>query len=380
MAEIRKYGRARLVSLIMLIAFILIGCSLSPESQIANQEYRRQGKKNALEYIQEKYGFSPEVLEVKEQYDEPGIVPEFFPDSNGMVKVDMEYEGKEFWVRIPGDSESDDGIDTYEKDEILAAMEQHLKELYPEIVDVKFPSMDNDYAGFDTKYDGGNLGEFFTDEQIVLGFTGVDLQEQDYSLVLDEIDCESLCMIDYKSTDHMPFDHHYCFSGTGYPLDSIMPYINQYLYVEPNMDEPYFQQIYSYEFEGITYCTTEDEAINVSRLSDSEIKTVLHKSYSSDLVRTYNIKMVTAYHVQSNAETVVVCVPLSYKKDGTYMEIQPLGEAFSDEEHRIKDSEYLCCPLSKSSDDFATDNMYGVFLLEKDSDYFIDRHLEEIGE
>ena len=362
----------------ILSIFLLTACGLSPKSMLSSIKYKMTGRANAVKYIKEKYGFKPKVTEVKNQYNEPGVVPILFPDPNGMVTVKMEYEGTDFSVSITGKSKSTDGSDSYEKDTILASLESDIKEIYPDLVKANFPNIESEYCLFDAKFDGENYQDLFDKIQIVLKFSGRDLRTVDYSLLFDKFDCRNICMIDYKNTDCMPLDTNGSFTSYGYNTNSLMPYVNQYLFISPDMEEPYIEDITSYEYDGIVYCTTEDEPIKVSVLSETEKQELLNQLYKADTIKSFSIELADAYHVQSNAKSVVACVPLSYKKSGTYLEISSPGPSGCDESFRIKDSEYLCCELYSSKEDYQTDIQYGIFLLEKDEDYFIDKHLEEI--
>ncbi|GEM_PF-4884187 len=360
------------------MSLILAGCGLSPVSRAKAKKYEIQGRENAVNYIKEKYGFIPSVTDTKAQYPEGGPVP-YIPDPNGLVVVSMKYEDKEFAVEISGEEKTTEGADSYQKPEILSSIKQDIKKMYPDVVDVSLPFIEHNGVYFEELYTGENISDFIEQSDFVLKLCDTDVYTIDYQPLFDRFDCDSICIINYNNTEKMPVDTHYVISSSGYDLDNIMPYINQYLYVTPYSDEPYFEQVYTYEYDGFRYCTLEDVAITVSPLTKKE-KEKLEGVYDISMKKGYDIRMVAGYHVKADIDELIVAVPLSYEQDGTIMEIKPLATYSydSDESNIINDSDYLCTQIGHDSGNDYIDDLFGVFLLNKENDEFMNHRMEEL--
>ena len=115
------------VLLVLLALLGIIGCGYTKEEKAQMAGYEKLAKANAIEYIQNKYGFKPEVTGTKVLKVDPGPVPDLFPSATGMVNVSMKYNDVEFMVNITGEEKSIDGKDTYQKKEIEDAFKTQLE-------------------------------------------------------------------------------------------------------------------------------------------------------------------------------------------------------------------------------------------------------------
>lgn len=117
-----------LSGLLVIVALMgIVGCGYSKEEKAEMAGFEKLAKANAIEYIQNKYGFKPEVTGTKVLKVDPGPVPDFFPSATGMVNVSMKYNDVEFMVNITGEEKSTDGKDTYQKKEIEDAFKAQLE-------------------------------------------------------------------------------------------------------------------------------------------------------------------------------------------------------------------------------------------------------------
>jgi len=108
--------------ILSLIICILSGCGISDKNA-----YKSQGKKNAVKYIEEKYGFKPSVKSVEAiKYNGSPIA--FSASSyTGYVYVKMEHDNKTFYVHLSATSKNTDGVDNYQVDVIEDAIEKGKK-------------------------------------------------------------------------------------------------------------------------------------------------------------------------------------------------------------------------------------------------------------
>ena len=82
------------------------------------------GKGTQSDYIKEKYGFTPEVIE--SAIERSSGLFGGAPLTTAMIR--MSYNNKEFSVYIDGETENTDGADNYQQEEIIAALTEKLSE------------------------------------------------------------------------------------------------------------------------------------------------------------------------------------------------------------------------------------------------------------
>ena len=155
---------AAALSMLLLAA----GCDSEEQKQINAQNIAR-AKDNATRYIEEKYGFIPSVTNatLERQYGMFGSMP------MSEVLVEMEHQGKSFSVYIDGQTENTEGADSYQAEEIHAAVEAYVRERISDIYELtilnskvtsSFDPIEEDCKYlFTPYYDGGNLKEVLSD-------------------------------------------------------------------------------------------------------------------------------------------------------------------------------------------------------------------------
>ncbi len=167
-----KKSRSVLIIWMMLILLVFTGC-ISEEERAQAESWRKQAEKNAVVYVQEKYGFEAQVTDSETQ-----AVGELFGKRlTSMTLVTMEHEGKQFRVLCDGEEEfMDDAADNYQKAELVAAVEEEVSAVFgaePDFFDVsggknEYADIHNSEEFFDmyysTYYDGTNLEEVLTEE------------------------------------------------------------------------------------------------------------------------------------------------------------------------------------------------------------------------
>ena len=301
-------GKTILLFLLLCCTFGLIGCGYTPEEIATINSYKTQGERNAINYIQQKYGFIPNVAGVENQYGEGGPIPDFTPMPNGSVLVTMNYNGKEFKVEITGEQESLDGADDYQKEEILIYLNDHIKENYPMVEEAAFYSFEKDDHFFSPLFTGDNFYDYVKDSYVVLKLCNKQVTDFPLNAFVSEVQCESVNIIDYKDKEKMPlmFNSGICTSSKGPDMDTILPYIDQYLYYDRfNTEEPFVKNVCTKYDKDIVVCTLEDEKVIVGE----EKKTV------ADFVKRIGLRYVSSYKIQSNAEEVYVYIPHNMVKD-----------------------------------------------------------------
>lgn len=165
-------GKIFLISyaLIMIIGIIVDFGTVTEEDII-----RETGKKNAINYVVQKYGFEPEVISVEcLEYSIfagsifPVLRVDTSPDPTGDVCVTMKHDNKRFDVYINGEEETIDGCDNYQAKEIRDDFRAKMEEILNcEIVDFhlclgEFYNVNetpSEWGFVKEYYDGNNLAE-----------------------------------------------------------------------------------------------------------------------------------------------------------------------------------------------------------------------------
>ena len=103
----------KIILSVVMAAIVLTGCD-SKEQKKLNKQYISTAKSNAVKYIEDKYGFTPEVRSA-EQEREYGWINST-PLST--VYVRMNHDGRDFGVYIDGATDNTDGSDNYQSKDI----------------------------------------------------------------------------------------------------------------------------------------------------------------------------------------------------------------------------------------------------------------------
>ena len=117
---------------LMLLLCILTACGYTIDEKRQMKQYEKTGKKNAVSYIEEKYGFTPKVLEVFCDKIEIGLFWDASPDATGYVFAKMQEKQSDriFWVYTTGEVEgTEECWDNYQCLEIEQAVSEKLEEI-----------------------------------------------------------------------------------------------------------------------------------------------------------------------------------------------------------------------------------------------------------
>ena len=193
----------------MLCCSLLFSACDSKEQKAENEKNIKQAEKNAVAYIEEKYGFTPEIIESElERY---GSLFGSIPESTAMIR--MSYNNKEFNVYIDGETENTDGADNYQQNERLSEKAESAKGIVGEIKSINIDggkthnffneaewNTGNLYSEY---FNGENFAEVFGDNRCIITADYVDadlisLDRSFYNFLLDN-ERVNLYMISYRS-------------------------------------------------------------------------------------------------------------------------------------------------------------------------------------
>lgn len=114
-------------SFLFIIILIITGCRYTKEELKEFSEIEEKAEKNAIEYLNDKYGFIPKILSTEAEKRSNPVVIDFTPPPTGRAIVQCEYNSTKFKVYINGDSDKIDGFDDYQKDEVIKQVEEYIQ-------------------------------------------------------------------------------------------------------------------------------------------------------------------------------------------------------------------------------------------------------------
>lgn len=311
MKKQRKIKRIMVGVLLVCGVMMLAGCySLSDVNEMA--QYRKQGMKNAVNYIEDKYGFKAKItnvtvntIEEDTQFGDSVYVDEY-------VYVDMEYEGKEFVVYINGLRETIEGYDNYQEEQITEEICRRIEGLVgkEKVLDVQcgYGTSENFVNAY---YDGSNLHEIFGDigwlNRTVISIVDTNIEK----LILDSEKIRELfgdrarfTFLNYRSTEayeeiskkefNLPETHN---------VSDIMPYslfIENYMKYQDGMVTTYVD--FKLEQEGDAYITVANGSyLNVGRNEPEK---------NGGVINTEEIKKIYAsYGIGTDSNYVCLTIP-----------------------------------------------------------------------
>lgn len=107
------------------LMLFLYGCGYSGEEKQRMKNIEKLGRENAVNYVEEKYGFTPETDQVLICTNHEDKDP--LPWANGYVLVSMRHGDKDFKVHISGEKPTLEGEDDYQHELIMEDAREYLE-------------------------------------------------------------------------------------------------------------------------------------------------------------------------------------------------------------------------------------------------------------
>lgn len=196
------------------IMLFVTGCGLNIEEKVERNKIEKQAKENAIKYIESKYGFTADVIDVSlNKYNSGDATGSIFADVNGYATLTLSYQNKEFKVKIYGKEETIDGEDNYQSEIIL---NDYLELITKEtgLTPYKIEYNDSNKNMYKEYYTKENLLDFIKGYTMVLSYINVDGLEKvkEYSL----FEGVKLFLVNYHSIDsyNNSYNHEYNIEGT----------------------------------------------------------------------------------------------------------------------------------------------------------------------
>lgn len=215
--------------LLALIMVTVTGCGYTLEEKREMKRYEKQGRKNAKNYIREKYGIDAKITEINCEKYSSSPVPDFFPSPTGNVFVKMKYKGADFLVAISGQKKNTDGLDNYQFQEIATAFAQEMYNItglhaesayvcYGEYGTVK----DEKNGMIHTFYDGENLAEVLQKEsaRAVVSYVNQDVEQIPVSQISQKTGVDTILLTDYESREAYQTVRCPYYNLAGWPIEN----------------------------------------------------------------------------------------------------------------------------------------------------------------
>lgn len=313
-----QIGICRGIAFMLTICSVLAlsACGYTAEEKALMAQYEKLGKNNALEYIENKYGFEAKVKSVTCQTVDSSPIPDFSPAPTGGVFVDMEYEGKTFRVYVTGEEASEEGYDNYQADSIEQAIKKAATNIAGEIVGIqlcygRFCVLDThkNYGLVNTYFDGDNLSEVLEAagyNRAIISTVGQRLDVIEQGMMVDSFgENVYYALVDYESYDCYNVADDKSFNLTGYPIvyqiEDYALFIDEYRVFQSDTEEYMDFQVAKYD--DFFYCMIEGTYCNFEKTSVNTPSNWNGRGF-------INAKQIyDAYAVDSDAKNVIIWIP-----------------------------------------------------------------------
>lgn len=295
-----------LFGLIVITAlFVITGCGISEEEKQKRKRYIEQAETNAINYIEDKYGFTPEKVSAECRFDN-------MPFSNSCLDelfVSFSYNNKSGIVLISGKNESNKGLDNYQYeeivDDILHVFEEKIgAKPYKYIVEVG----SNGKNLLEEYYIKGNLEKFLSKKNCKILLEYIDMKDFDNKINKENFDIfKNLTLINYSSIENYK-------AATSHNLNANDHIKENIIYIDGAFDKT-FEKVNYYKFnveklDDMYFVLNENEKIDINRSSIDDIDNWNGRGASSGAKQ-----ISSAYSINTNADSVVVYIPINqYKK------------------------------------------------------------------
>lgn len=190
----------KIIMFIVMLILLITGCATSGKEREKREEYKEQAKENAVKYIEQKYGFIPEILSAECTFSNSDM---FSSSCLSDVIVNFEYNGKKSQVLVSGDKESIKGKDNYQSDELSNYVINKLKEktglqVYKYLVKIGY----DENNLIEQKYTSENIENFLNDEHVAALVEYIDEKNFKTNINLENLtEFKKIVLINYHSID-----------------------------------------------------------------------------------------------------------------------------------------------------------------------------------
>ena len=328
----------KMIPCLFLVSLFLTGCGYTAEEKVEMKRYEKQGKQNAMEYIEEKYGIRAKVQGVSCEKVNTAPIPDLWPAPTGKVRVNMKAGDKEFCVLISGEEETTEGYDDYQRDEITEALQREMAEQTGLEAEELFVSYgyyrstdlaDKRNCMVHTRFDGDNLRQIMeeSDFSVIYSYIDEDLSKIPAEKIMQEIGQGEFLLVSYRSGDDYENSDNHDYNMGGYPLAYDIEhngvFIREYYFFSGREDEYVVNHVG--EYDGFYYLADDGAEVHFEQVQIDDPSNWDGRGF----VKAGQV--MKAYSLTTDADRIVLYIPktlldpvevkgvkvaLQYKADG----------------------------------------------------------------
>lgn len=310
------YHYLKMIPCLIVLFLCLTGCGYTAEEKAEMKRYEKQGKQNAQEYIEEKYGIQAKVLDITCEKVNTAPIPDLWPAPTGKVRANMKAGDKEFCVLISGEEETTEGYDDYQRDEIMQALEREMAELTGLEAEELFvfygyyrstDLADKRNAMVNTCFDGNNLRQVMeeNDFSVIYSYIDEDLSKIPAEKIMQKIGQGEYLLVSYRSGDDYENSDNHDYNMGGYPLAYDIEhngvFIREYYFFSGNEDEYVVNHIG--EYDGFYYLAEKGAEVHFEKTQIDDPSNWDGRGFVEAE------QMMGAYRITTDADKIVLYIP-----------------------------------------------------------------------
>lgn len=307
------------IIIIVVFCLFLTGCFESKEEKEKKQRYINQAKINAINYVEEKYGFKPKIRSSKALTSTAsasgGINLSYY---NGEVELEMIYNNKSFLVRINGDIVTANGRDNYQKDLINNSILELAKKTFgknPEKYMIYRDEMIDKY------YDGNNLASVINrySTYFYLSYCNYDLSSYKNVDLFNEMNMK-VYVYNFRNLNvlnkfYYPHDDGKSMAGDYNTYNNAL--ILKQAIFNDNVGQKYYDLDIK-KYDNFYYIATGGIVENIYECEIDGINEVVDKYYRLNYVENY-VQNSKSYCVDGDFKGVYLYYPINSYKSTTFI-------------------------------------------------------------
>lgn len=358
------------LSFLFLMSVMLCACGRFGEEKQRMKEMEKLGEENAVRYVKEKYGFTPEIKEVRACTECDDRDP--FPQSNGYVLASLSDGEREFQVHISGEKETREGQDDYQYSLIMEDAWEYfgnllgyeIYDIYLEYKEVEAPEVPfpacHEACFLRERYEPGSFEKFMKQHPVNMRID--DCENQDFTSLafpfLEEYARNygmRAILISYKSTEDYEKGYSHTYGSGGlldFDIEKDGLYICSYAtFTEKETDINRFEL---QECDGLIFCCIDQmEGVDLMISAGQEKWLELGETRGEPLSKVYSVD-------KEESGDIVVYIPTEQYGKQVSVFIQHFYDGkwwqYEDNHRLTKDKRYLVAVsrgFPDSSFDFA---------------------------
>lgn len=318
-SEISRKLRCLGMCILLMCTMLMMGGCLSNEQKEELKKIEVQAEINAKNYINEKYGFDVEVVNVEGVVNYDGINPN--GDITGYANITLKYDGKEFIVYISGEEETSKGTDNYQSDSIYVDMIEEVKSAAninadDIVVEILYGGKSSENIMVNTYYNGENLDVVKQEIESKIDYKiftlNADLKNYDAEIIKTNlVEFSEILMINCEDTENFENVKKANITKFSMDVDEYVIYIDDYLNIDRRTIE--YMNIEKVSYDGFTICMKNGTYCEVTA-SECNPQDWIGRGFAKEPKQVFG-----AYSIGSDAEKIYI-----------YVDIDALDIAYSD--------------------------------------------------